>query len=168
MNKNSNLPEVILRVELLRKGDVLLSRGRDPKSEVIAKFSGGQFSHAALCVSPQMTFESDMGVIGHRLIHILGTADVGKDRTTVGEAPGQPEYCAVYRHPMMSSGIAKEVCQGASAGNGRVLRKGLFGALPARGAFGFIGGRSISGNASAALLGEKFRKNFMGHFARNW
>jgi hypothetical protein len=102
MNKNSNLPEVILRVELLRKGDVLLSRGRDPKSEVIAKFSGGQFSHAALCVSPQMTFESDMGVIGHRLIHILGTADVGKDRTTVGEAPGQPEYCAVYRHPMMS------------------------------------------------------------------
>ena len=97
----AKLPKVVVRVDLLRPGDVLLSRGGDLLSKPLAKFSGGEFSHAALCVNPSMTFESDMDVIGHRLIHIVGSMDVDGGTAILGQVPGQPKQCAVYRHPLM-------------------------------------------------------------------
>jgi hypothetical protein len=103
MKKSSILPDIVLRVDLIRRGDVLLTHGSDIKSKAVAKFSGGQFSHAALCVNQYMTFESDMDVIGHRLIHVLGIANLGKEQATLGRIPGDVAHCAVYRHPSMEA-----------------------------------------------------------------
>ena len=72
----SDLPETVLRSDILEPGDVLLTQGSGLESKGIAILSGGIFSHAALVVNQAMLFESDGGVIGHKAIRWLGWGEI--------------------------------------------------------------------------------------------
>jgi hypothetical protein len=101
MNGSEFLPPLILRTDLLRRGDVLLTRGGEKDSALIARLSDGPFSHAALVVNKAMTFESDGGLIGHRPISLLGLGEVAGQFRPLGRIPGEAKDGAVYRHPLM-------------------------------------------------------------------
>jgi hypothetical protein len=103
------LPHFLLDGSRLLPGDVLLTRGTDTESKLISKglfgiskglFSGGRFSHAALLVSPSRIFESDGGIIGSKVLNLLGWATKDNRPVPLFEIPGgTPKEAAVYRHP---------------------------------------------------------------------
>lgn len=94
-----SLPRLVLRLDLLEPGDVLLMRGEGDESAAIAKFSGGEFSHAALWIDPLTTLESDGGLIGPKHARCFGTAKYDGEPVALGEIVGAPLACEVYRHP---------------------------------------------------------------------
>src|SRR5256885_12075511 len=101
---SDNPSSLLLRLNSLQHGDVLLMLGRAKMSKAIALFSGGEFSHAALCTSPYTIFESDgETVIGSKVLKTVGYVHGGRETAQYGKVPGNPLRCAVYRHPMMSS-----------------------------------------------------------------
>ncbi|MGA8494698.1 MAG: hypothetical protein WB764_04405, partial [Xanthobacteraceae bacterium] len=101
MDVSETLPPVVLRTDLLKRGDVLLTFGGEKESELITKLSDGPFSHAALVLNQFMTFESGGGLIGHRLIRPIGSAIVAGEFRILAKIPGKATEGAVYRHPMM-------------------------------------------------------------------
>jgi hypothetical protein len=97
-----SLSPFLIRTDQVQAGDILLTRGSEKKSKVIARFSSGQFSHSALCINPHMIFESDGGFIGQKVFETIGTAEIGGVTASVSEIPGEPADAAVYRHPLMA------------------------------------------------------------------
>jgi len=96
-------PPLILRIDLIRAGDILLTRGDGLESKGIARFSGGKYSHAALIINQGMTFESDGGLIRHKLIERLGWGILGKEQIPIGAISGAPEIAEIYRHGGMET-----------------------------------------------------------------
>jgi len=83
---------------------VLLTLGSGKMSKAIALFSGGEFSHSALCTSPYMIFESDGETeIGHKVLKTVGYLHGRSKLEQYGKIPGDPVRGAVYRHPEMVS-----------------------------------------------------------------
>src|SRR5690242_8507766 len=103
-SSSNNTSSPLLRLDKIRAGDVLLMLGRGKVSKAIAAFSGGEFSHAALCTSPYMIFESDGETeIGHKILKTVGYLHRPSATEHYGKIPGNPVRCAVYRHPEMDS-----------------------------------------------------------------
>jgi len=71
-------------------------------SKAIAHFSGGEYSHTSLCVTPQFLFESDGEIIAYRLISNEGSATLHGEKAEFGAIAGNSARCAVYRHPLLS------------------------------------------------------------------
>src|SRR5262245_55431746 len=105
MHRSSNdIPSLYLRLDKLLPGDVLLTLGSGKVSKAIALFSGGEFSHAALCTSPYMIFESDGKTrIGHKILKTVGYLHADSGVEHYGKIPDNPSRCAVYRHPCIDS-----------------------------------------------------------------
>ena len=98
------VPKLLLRLDKLERGDVLLTLGSGKMSKAIALFSGGEFSHSALCTSPYMIFESDGETeIGHKVLKTVGYLHGRSKLEQYGKIPGDPVRGAVYRHPEMVS-----------------------------------------------------------------
>jgi hypothetical protein len=97
-----SLPPFLLRTDMVQPGDVVLMLGSEKKSGAIASFSGGRYSHAALCITSDMIFESDGGIIDRKLLQIVGWATMGGLQVRLGAVPGRPNQFALYRHPRMS------------------------------------------------------------------
>jgi hypothetical protein len=93
------LPRLVLRTDLIKPGDVLLTRGPGVESAAIAALSGGPFSHAAFFVNPYTTFESDGGIVRYKLINYLGSAEHGEKLLPIGEMTGNPIVAELRRHP---------------------------------------------------------------------
>ena len=100
--ETSSLPPLLLCTDRVRGGDVLLTLGSEKKSAAIARFSGGRYSHAALCVNSEMIFESDGGVVDRKFFEDLGWATIAGSPARLGAVPGRPAQFALYRHPRMS------------------------------------------------------------------
>lgn len=92
----------MLRTDVVRPGDVLLSHGGGAFSKAIATATEGPFSHAAFVINAALTFESDKGVIGHRLLRPLGFGKAGDEVVRLAEVPGEPSYFAIFRHPRIA------------------------------------------------------------------
>ena len=101
MNEPKRFHHWFYALTCLERGDVLLTRGGSKDSALIAWLSDGPFSHAALIVNQAMTFESDGGLIGHRLISLLGLGVVAGQLRPLGRIPGEVKDATVYRHPLM-------------------------------------------------------------------
>jgi len=97
------LPAMVLRTDLLKAGDILLTRGGEKDSKRITLFSAGPYSHAALLINSTMIFESDGGVIGCKRFRDLGRARIGSEVVPIAEIPGTPILCAVFRHPLFQT-----------------------------------------------------------------
>src|SRR5262249_19935657 len=107
-SSRSGLRQQMVRVNALRPGDILLSLGSGLFSRLIAKLSDGEFSHASLCASPFMIFESDgETLIGYKAFQSIGLAETRFGTGHLAEIPGEPKRCVVYRHPEMS-GVAPD------------------------------------------------------------
>jgi hypothetical protein len=103
-DKSEGLPSLVLRLNDLRAGDVLLTRGAGFESSLIKAFSGGTFSHSALCTTPHTIFESDgENVVGNKILKIIAYAHSRHETIPLGKVPGKAARCAVYRHPEMTS-----------------------------------------------------------------
>src|SRR5262249_58065811 len=96
------LPAIFLRVNMLQSGDVLLMRGGGLDSKAIAKYSGGEFSHAAIVVNQALTYESDGDIIGHRRLWLGWGALAGQQEPLV-HLQTNPKQLSVYRHPGLES-----------------------------------------------------------------
>jgi hypothetical protein len=96
-----DMPDLVIRTDRLQRGDVLLTADDEIKSRLTRTFSGGKFSHAAMCVDQTTTFESDTGIIGFRFIELLADTTIDGRTTRLGRAPGGGTTCKVYRHPEM-------------------------------------------------------------------
>jgi len=96
---------LVLRTDLIRPGDVLLSLGRKMKSRLIDHYTGNRgYSHASLCVGSYFTYESDGNLIGNR--HIYPHAHVARRyfltrRDEYGLPSGDPVSFRLFRHPEM-------------------------------------------------------------------
>jgi len=93
----------MLRLNALRAGDVILTRGLEKMSTAIAHLSDGEFSHAALCTAANIVFESDGGLVGFKVLENLGWTKTIHGEGQLGRLPDAAKNCAVYRHPKMQS-----------------------------------------------------------------
>jgi hypothetical protein len=89
----------LVRSDLLQVGDVILTRGADIASTLIAKWTAGEFSHAALCIERGMILESDGTIIRHKLLLHFGFVKINDALKNVSQLPDNPSKAAVYRHP---------------------------------------------------------------------
>ena len=81
------------------RAKLLLTRGGEMDSTLIAGRTEGLFSHAGFCVNRSMTFKSDKDMIGFRLIRYLETDTEG---VALAQIPGEKVVrAALYRHPLM-------------------------------------------------------------------
>jgi hypothetical protein len=88
----------VLRTDLLRSGDVILTRGRGKAPRKIAGFSLGRYSHAAFCLGSVFRLESDdngIGVIASKL-HECGYEN---DELVLLEDVSEFDAITVLRHP---------------------------------------------------------------------
>jgi hypothetical protein len=102
-----------LRVAKLLPGDVLLSRGADPESDQIARFTFGPFSHAAIYVTFGAVFEAIDDGVGFTGLEFAKHCDYG-----VGYLLDVSQYAnlEVRRHPEV-----EKQCSTA-AGTDRVMK----------------------------------------------
>ncbi|WP_407530466.1 hypothetical protein [Methylobacterium oryzisoli] len=103
-------PRVLIKIDMLRPGDVILSRGRDLQSVKIAKFDTRRilrwknaYSHAAVVENVVSTYESDGTVIGHRNIRMIGHGYINGRRENIGYISGNPKFVSIYRHPELEN-----------------------------------------------------------------
>ena len=102
----------LVRMDAVRSGDIVLTRGRTVEARVIARMSGGRWSHAALWVPIESRYRS--GGIGHwsdlQLIEAddIGTGPtelrvvllrLGGETVVAARLPGDPEDAVLLRHP---------------------------------------------------------------------
>jgi hypothetical protein len=88
----------VLRTDLLRCGDVILTRARGKEPRKIAGFSLGRYSHAAFCLGSVFRLESDdngIGVIASKL-HECGYEN---DELVLLEDVSDFDAITVLRHP---------------------------------------------------------------------
>jgi hypothetical protein len=103
----------LLKFDAVQAGDVLLSRGRNLAPHVIAKLSGGKYSHAALWVlpmvhpsragsAPELVEADDLGVgvtpLRHLFLHLNR-----RELETVARLPGDVDAAVLLRHPRIKS-----------------------------------------------------------------
>src|SRR5262249_41418430 len=126
-SSRSRLRQQMVRVNALLPGDILLSLGSGLFSRLIAKLSDGEFSHASLCASPFMIFESDgETLIGYKAFQTIGLAETRFGTGHLAEIPGEPKRCVVYRHPEMSGVAPGPVSESIGRCDDGILRKALF------------------------------------------
>jgi hypothetical protein len=88
----------VLRTDLLRCGDVILTRGRGKAPRKIAGFSLGRYSHAAFCLGSVFRLESDdngIGVIASK----LRECGYENDELILLEDVSELDAITVLRHP---------------------------------------------------------------------
>jgi hypothetical protein len=96
----NNVIQWVLRADKIRPGDVLLTNGGEKMSQWIDSSTGRKgYSHAALCVSSLMTYESDGELIGVRPLYPLAFNLQTGARYSL--APANPIRAGVFRHPKM-------------------------------------------------------------------
>jgi hypothetical protein len=81
----------LVRSDLLQVGDVILTRGADLASTVIAKLTAGKFSHAALCIERAMILESDGATIRHKLLLHSGFVKINDALKNISRTPWEPK-----------------------------------------------------------------------------
>ena len=86
-----------LDVNYLRPGDVVLSRGSDITSRALARFSGGQYSHAALVLDSHSLFEADDCGVGFTHVPTVLVKVAGGHRKWWEFSDGR--RVQVLRHP---------------------------------------------------------------------
>lgn len=107
----------LLRLDQVRAGDVLLTRGRSFEAAVIAGLSGGPWSHAALWIPPDPEYRLDN--IQHWLaLQLIEADDLGVGDTPlhayrlsfgtgreadVARLPGAPKAAVLLRHPALAA-----------------------------------------------------------------
>lgn len=90
-----------LDTHFLRPGDVLLSRGSGVVSAALAKFSGGDYSHAALVLDSHSLFEADGYGVGFTPVSAILVKVAGKTRKWWKFSDGR--QVLVLRHPDLAS-----------------------------------------------------------------
>jgi hypothetical protein len=107
----------LLRLDQVRAGDVLLTRGRSFEAAVIAGLSGGPWSHAALWVPADPEYR--LGNVQHWLaLQLIESDDLGVGDTPlhayrlsfgtgreadVARLPGAPKAAVLLRHPALAA-----------------------------------------------------------------
>lgn len=132
----------LLDVDALRPGDVLLLRGRKSHSKLIAKQTGGRFSHAAIWmptgvedINTPILAEADSAGVGFTPLLPMGIhykADVGasmKPMRTVYSIPGRATEYVLLRHPEMS-GVGWDRLRSASEALQRAVFYRTYSAYP--------------------------------------
>jgi hypothetical protein len=97
-----NLPELLIVTNEIRKGDVLLMHGGGKDAKAIAHFTGGEVSHAALCLGGSVIWESDGSIIGTKHMMYAGYCHRDGQQLLLATIPGDPQSCEVYRHEGMA------------------------------------------------------------------
>jgi hypothetical protein len=92
-----------LVIPKLETGDVIVLRGKKPRSKVIAGFTGGSYSHAALWVGHGCLVESDGAGVGETFPQLLSLSR-GNGREVICLPAEEPvSELVVLRHPGMAS-----------------------------------------------------------------
>jgi hypothetical protein len=89
---------LLLRQDLVRSGDVLLTYGRGSESKTIAAVTSGEFSHAAVFISPLDLLES-FDLVAHSSIDPVGQAVIQGKRVFLARLPHDPLRATLWRHP---------------------------------------------------------------------
>lgn len=89
---------LLLRQDMIKPGDVLLTHGGQKISKIIAHADGGRFSHAALFVSPLDLFESN-DMVAHASIECVGQTVIGGKKVYLAKLPHKPVDAELFRHP---------------------------------------------------------------------
>ena len=99
---------VLVRADLLKLGDVVLSRGRFDESNIIAWATRGRFSHAALIVNPMEVFEADDSGAGVGApVSVLALVSGVSERWIGFEC--QERQLTVLRHPELAQKPAADL-----------------------------------------------------------
>jgi hypothetical protein len=95
-------PQTYLRTEIVKPGDVILSRSSGKESKIIAKFTRGRYSHAALVCNPSVRFESLSDGIGFTWSDISRAEYHEDEGFWLLEDISHYSDIAVYRYPNLS------------------------------------------------------------------
>ncbi|MBL9113925.1 MAG: hypothetical protein JNJ83_02890 [Verrucomicrobiaceae bacterium] len=97
-----NPSHLLIATNELQRGDVLLMHGGGKDAKAISHFTGGPYSHAALCLGGHGIWESDGDIIGTKFMVSVGYCHRDGRQLLLATIPGNPESCEVYRHSGMA------------------------------------------------------------------
>ncbi|WP_347989939.1 hypothetical protein [Methylomonas sp. AM2-LC] len=115
-----------LRIDKIRPGDVLLTRGRAARSTFIAKATRGEFSHAAIflpleyALQPTLVEADGLGV-GFTNLPLLFLSSTEFGNFSVYSIPDAPKAYKLLRHPAIESKTPKQLLKAASDLQEKVL-----------------------------------------------
>jgi hypothetical protein len=114
MRKTIRAQTRYLRGELLKPGDVIVSRGHDKDSDLIAWSTFGRFSHAAIYVADYCVFESIDDGVGFSPLTLtkVGHAPAVQQRVRLLDVSSYRDI-QVWRHPVL-----EQKCQSAAGQRG--------------------------------------------------